>query len=82
MWAPYGENTADDRDRLLVWLGAGWKSWPDIKGAFKATDKTARLRLKTDLNALIKAGEIERRVTGTGNVSQRRTHYRTTNAQH
>lgn len=69
-WAPYGENTADDRDRLALWLECtpladadGWVSFHDLRAAFKGAKRNW---LNSDLRALMDKGLIEKDVRGEG----------------
>ncbi len=63
-WASWGQNTADDRERIVVWFHHGpiWVPWPKLREVFRATSKAAGGRLKQDLAYLVRTGILEKRV--------------------
>lgn len=78
-WAPYGENTADDRERMAIWLEFapadenGWVSFHAIRAAFKGAKRNW---LNSDLRALMDRGLVEKEMRGEGRSVTRPVFYR------
>lgn len=66
-WAPYGQNTADDREMLLTWLRTfKSRTFPQIREAFEAEGRRGYLRMRNDLRALESQGKIAKKVVDDG----------------
>lgn len=84
VWAPYGENAQDDRDRLWMWIehgtdgdADGWASVRALRHTFKITGTNPSRMFRQDLERLYKAGRLERRCDNpNAHWRQRRIFYR------